>query len=363
MLASPWSAGLIAALTVACAPPAPEPPDGAAVIARFACDRCHDGGQVFPAAEQERSCVGCHQAILAGGYDDQVLPEDAARWKAHLHRLNASPSLASLDRRVTRRWLVAWLQAPTDLRRGLEAEMPRLPLSAADAEAVADAFGVVDPPAWSVPPGDGDRGRALIEARCAGCHDGADPLAPELAQVRGRSAPALVAAWLADPRAVKPDATMPAPDLAPDDVRDVLAALFDGGLAPAPRPEVPPAAPPPAGPVRWPEVDARVFHEVCRHCHADPVPMDGDGGPGNTGGFGFAPVGLDLSSFDAVRRADPRVLDPDAPTGLVGRLWARHAEVAGRPVPGVVGMPLGLPPLPPDAIALVDAWLRQGAPP
>jgi hypothetical protein len=115
--------------------------------------------------------------------------------------------------------------------------------------------------------------------------------------------------------------------------------------------------------VTWEEVDREVFHEVCRHCHADPVPVGGDGGPGNTGGFGFVGAGLDLSSYEALIRGgrhDPLARLPDGTPRLVAHLWARHLEVAGRPSE-LLGMPLGLPPLPPDRIALVEAWIRQGA--
>jgi hypothetical protein len=47
---------------------------------------------------------------------------------------------------------------------------------------------------------------------------------------------------------------------------------------------------------------------------------------------------------------------------IVAHLWARHAEVAGTPVEGVTGMPLGLPPLPPEDIQLIETWIARGRP-
>lgn len=356
---------MIALLAACGAAPAPRPPTDPAfapLLARYECDRCHDAAPRFAEAPQDRSCVGCHRAIRAGDLDGWYLPSDTARWKRHLHRLNEVPSLAGLERRWTRAAFRAYLLDPRDLRPALPAEMPRMPLDAADVDALADAFGLVDPPAGPVP-GDPDAGLALIAARCAPCH-AATPLAPALARIRDRSWPAAVDAWLRDPEAERPGTPMPRVALSEGERRDVVAALFSGRLVPAAPPPVPPRAPLPDRAVGWAEVDEAVFHEVCRHCHADPAPVGGDGGPGNTGGLGFAGAGLDLSSREAALRGgrhDALAPLPDGTPRLVAHLWARHAEVAGAPVDGIVGMPLGLPPLPPDRIALVEAWIAQGA--
>jgi cytochrome c5 len=346
----------------ACGSPPPVPEVAAPeVVARYQCDRCHDAGPVFAAAVPERSCVRCHQQILRGELDLRYLPADTARWKSHLHRLVETPSLAGLSARRTRSAFVAFLQDPVDRRPHLPASMPRLALPPADAEALADVFGLVDPPASAPPSGDVERGLALITERCTPCHTSL-PLAPDLGQVRDFSWPDAVDRWLLGPSLVVPGTAMPDPQLAPGDRRDVVAALFSGRLAPLPRPGVPARVPPPERTVTFAEVDEAVFHEVCRHCHADPAPVGGDGGPGNTGGFGYPGAGLDLSSEAAIRRGgrhDVLAPMPDGTPRLVAHLWARHAEVAGTPVEGVLGMPLGLPPLPPESIALVEAWIRQ----
>lgn len=100
-------------------------------------------------------------------------------------------------------------------------------------------------------------------------------------------------------------------------------------------------------------------------------PALGDGGPGNSGGFGFPARHLDLSSY---RRVASGLVDAQgerqslftpseggAPL-LVAALLARKEEEAGRPRPGLRGMPLGLPSLTLEQIQLVDTWIAQGRP-
>ena len=42
-------------------------------------------------------------------------------------------------------------------------------------------------------------------------------------------------------------------------------------------------------------------------------------------------------------------------------MLARHVELAGGEVPGLLGMPLGLQPMRLEEIQLVETWLAQGA--
>jgi hypothetical protein len=97
----------------------------------------------------------------------------------------------------------------------------------------------------------------------------------------------------------------------------------------------------------------------------------GDGGPGNSGGFGFAPRGLDVSSYSGIsagsfdETGERRSIFAELPDGtprIIAHLLARHAERAGTIVDGIRGMPLGLPPLPLEEIQLVDTWIAQGRP-
>ncbi len=162
---------------------------------------------------------------------------------------------------------------------------------------------------------------------------------------------------------------MPKIPLDEAEIRDVAAYLLQTPLQPtAPTPI-------PARPARleravsYEEVDARIFHRICRHCHSNPEIVIGDGGPGYSGGFGFPRRALDLNSHagvlsgsvgdDGQRRSILAPL-PDGTPRIIAHLLARHAEVAGAPVPGIRGMPLALPPLPLDDIALLDAWIAQG---
>jgi hypothetical protein len=166
--------------------------------------------------------------------------------------------------------------------------------------------------------------------------------------------PATVVAWLQDPKAIKSDALMPRLEIPEAEARDLMTFLFETPLPAPSAPVAPEPAPLLDRRVTYEEVETRVFKKVCWHCHSDPEPVGGDGGPGNTGGFGFAGKGLDFGSHAAVVRGGglPRV---------VAVLRARHVEVAGGEVPGVRGMPLGLTPIALDDIRLVETWIAQGA--
>src|SRR5204863_2860150 len=52
--------------------------------------------------------------------------------------------------------------------------------------------------------------------------------------------------------------------------------------------------------VTFKEVDEKVFHRTCWHCHSEPDYAIGDGGPGNSGGLGFKPRGLNLSDYTGI---------------------------------------------------------------
>jgi hypothetical protein len=123
--------------------------------------------------------------------------------------------------------------------------------------------------------------------------------------------------------------------------------------------------------VSYEEVDEKVFHITCRHCHSDPDAAMGDGGPGNTGGFGFAPKKLDLATYKGVaagyidaKGERQSVFAPmaDGVPRLVAALLARQREEAGTHSDEIRGMPLGLPALTPEQIQLVESWVAQGRP-
>ena len=201
-------------------------------------------------------------------------------------------------------------------------------------------------------------------------------LAPDLRQTRARMRPDVLLAWLQSPQAFDPQTPMPPPGFSRQEAADVARYLLETPLPPEPPRPIPPLPPILERKVSFQEVNDKVFRASCRHCHADPDFALGDGGPGNTGGMGFHAHGLILADLRGVRSG---VIGDDgvrhsivstAPTSnqpnggesrLVLALMARHAEVAGQPVPDFRGMPVGLPPLPLEDIQLVRTWVAQGA--
>ncbi|MEM1415350.1 MAG: cytochrome c [Myxococcota bacterium] len=392
---------LLALLALACEAPdeatAPDPPPsarpwrtegsearGRELLARYECNRCHEGvpGAVPP--PREKHCVGCHAAI-ADGTLEGAPPAALPGWRARVRSLREAPSLA-VSARFDRDALAAFLREPHDLRPELRATMPRLAIDERDAADLATALVPGPPPApLALSPADAPRGRAILEARaCGSCHRmGGAPalpgvvaegpavrLAPDLRHARARYRPRALVAWLRDPRRFDPHARMPPTGLGEEEARAVAAHLFHAELAPAPVVEVPARLPLLARPVTYTEVDRRLFAPLCRHCHGDPSFALGDGGPGHTGGFGFAARGIDLASVEGVASGhlrDGRRRSLFAPTEdgtpfIVASLMARYAEVAGAPVPGLRGMPLGLPPVPLEDVQLLETWIAAGRP-
>ncbi len=165
-------------------------------------------------------------------------------------------------------------------------------------------------------------------------------LAPDLRFARERLRPEAVVAWVSNPKAVKADTPMPEFVLAAADARDIAAYVLTTPLAPAPpRPPVP-RLPVLERKVTFDEVSAKVFRRTCWHCHGEPDYAAGDGGPGNTGGFGFKPKGISFVDYGAV--AAGRLDDKDVRHSLFEKteggtpyllraLLARRDEEAGTP--------------------------------
>lgn len=373
-------------------------PEARQAVARYECNRCHTALATLEPAPHDKNCSGCHNAILDGEYDWKFWKyssEQVAHWKANITHLVDVPTLTGIDQRFERDWLVEFLRAPHDLRPRLEATMPRLSMPEQDARLIAEYFFANAPSRAPIDLSDADlqAGReAMNEQACGLCHrfGGAEPLeasagsfdlepeqlaraialAPDLRHTRARMSAAAVVAWLEDPAAVKPDTLMPQIELSASERRNVAAYILEADLLPTEPPQIPKRLPILEREVTYGEVEARVFKKVCWHCHSDPAGNNGDGGPGNTGGFGFAGRGLDLGTHQGLLRGrlDERgerqsVLEPtdDGTPRLVAHLLARHSEVAGRPSEGVRGMPLGLPPLSMERIQLVETWIAQGA--
>lgn len=365
---------------------------GPELIARFECQRCHDGLPAAPAFPVERHCVHCHQAIEAGTFD---APEAIqAEWRPNLVSLRFAPSLAELGRHLQPEWVERFLLAPVDLRPQLAASMPRMPIRPAEAKVLARYLaGEASPKAPPADPGRIEAGRAhFVALGCGGCHaytgaleaparldreavKAASParlLAPDLAHTRDRIRPEVLATLIQTPRALRPDAQMPDYSLAPEVVAALVAFVRAAPLAPTPPKPAPTRLPVLARRVAFPEIKAKIFQRHCRHCHADPEKAFGDGGPGNQGGLGYRGRGLSLVDYRSVttggrddqgRRRSIFAPLPDGTPRLVAHLLARREEEAGQVVPGVVGMPLGLPALDEVELQLVESWIAQGRPP
>jgi hypothetical protein len=372
--------------------PAFEPGDaarGKALVARFECNRCHEGtGQLAPKLDQD--CVRCHEQIATGkfGANKAKLPE----WQAHVAAYRDVPSLSDLGARVRPAWVRDYLLRPHDLRPNLAQTMPRLKLTPEQAQDIA-TYLVAGAPApstivVSAEPAHIARGRELMTERgCVGCHHMTgsglsapariEPaprtlgLAPDLRFARERAEPGALARWLLDPARIKHDAVMPNLALSVDDASDLAAFLSFGQLESAGPPELPQRLPLLTRRVGYDEVNERVFAVTCRHCHTNPDLAGGDGGPGNTGGFGFAPRKIDFSSYQGIQSggidAEGNRVSLFAKTSegvprLVAALVQRAREERGSASEEVRGMPLGLPALTPEQIQLVESWVEQGRP-
>ncbi|MGE0789656.1 MAG: cytochrome c family protein [Sandaracinaceae bacterium] len=355
---------------------------GRELLVRFECNRCHEGtGTGEPSLD--RDCVGCHRAIQGGTFDAPAA--DLRRFRRALVSLNEAPSLAHLGGRLDRGWIEQFLLAPHDVRPGLLATMPRLRIDEHDAADLAAALTDGADAAGIEPVVDADPGAglALLDARgCADCHAfgsarparghgdiASERLAPDLAHTRVRMTRAMIEAWLTDPQAVRPGTLMPTPRLTPDERAAIIDAIL---AAPIARPDIPREERLPVleRPVRFAEIQERILTRTCWHCHADPDFARGDGGPGNTGGFGFSPRGVNLLDYEGIssgyfdEAGERRSLfapDEDGTPHLIRVLSARREEEAGR-ASELRGMPLGLPALSREDIQLVETWIAQGRP-
>ena len=160
------------------------------------------------------------------------------------------------------------------------------------------------------------------------------------------------------------------PRVAVQDAADLAELIFTTPLDPPAKRSVPSRLPLLTRKVGYDEVAEKLLHKICWHCHSQPDYARGDGGPGNTGGFGFAPRKLDLSSYESIAsgylddKGERRSLFTNGPSGepiLLEVLLARQKEHAGQRA-RVRGMPLGLPPVSPELIQLVESWIAAGHP-
>jgi len=363
---------------------------GRVLVDAYECGRCHDGLAEAAPIPVESHCTHCHQKVMAGGFDDKP---DHVQWKKNVAHLADIPSLQGAGKRFRYDWLVDFLMKPRDLRPHLAYSMPALDLTREQARNLATYLVSLDegePPKVSFTSANPARGRKLLEDKgCTGCHtfsgvpawstrpaatqSGATALAPDLRHARDRLAPGTLLAWITDPKSLKPDTPMPQLPLEPDEARDMAAYIHTADLAPQSKPSlVAMTTPEPLDrEVTYEEVETKLLGKTCRHCHGNPDVALGDGGPGNTGGFGYRPAKLELTSYSRVHAG---MLDAEGvrqsvfekgaygTPRLVAALLERHREVAGEDDPELRGMPLALPPVPMEDIRLLVTWIEAGRP-
>ena len=351
-----------------------------AVWAAADCGRCHTVPDQ-PEYDRLDSCSTCHLWIRKVADDPSAREETREvfpRWDRHQRNPRSYLLVPALEPAMTRlepSWVRAWLSDPYDIRPGLPEGMPRFDLSEQQLDVLEAAFAeqLVEVPATPSPdPANVETGRALIESRgCLACHGfGAiKPVpgfrdAPDLARTRDRMSPDRTVAWIIDPLAFSPKATMPPRPVTPDDAVALRDFLYLADPAAATPPPAPPPPEPTTEPVTWGDVEERVFGRVCVYCHMDPAQNEGRAGPGNAAGFGWAATGIELQTPEGVAAQAEAV----AASMLRRRDEARRDHVGHGLVPAVVerpelpGMPLGLPAIPDEDIALVLGWIEQGMP-
>ena len=398
----------------------PQARRGRKIVERSQCTRCHDVSDaagrhrgVRP-AKRQLHCVGCHRWVLETRWDDDLKDQRRAvypDWDRYLENVvhfTGLPDLGTLTRRVDPRFIRGFLDAACDLRPHLDESMIPVRLKPREKDAVVAYLAELNrgfvahlpaTPPTAPPPDRIAAGRALFSRlTCPTCHLFGDakidakidpgfyaamkPVAqhaPNLRFVRQRIPRPVLVRHIQDPQSVDPNARMPKQDVTPEQAELLADFLLFGDPGDTPprvaaRPEVPLLS----RPVSYDEVYGEVFGQICVHCHMNPRNNHGEGGPGNTGGLGYAGVHLDLETYAGARRGILRdgkrvsILDP-GPNGepplLLEALLRRYNETSADPAnPAALppgdrpGMPMSLPPLTKDQLSLIKTWLAAGAP-
>lgn len=366
-----------AVVTVAAHADAPHP--GMIVAMNADCAMCHALPTVT-APPRTANCVSCHQWVRT------VSANPAAREKAMTFFPNweryersvktyfAVPDLNVGFARLDPVWIRSYLRDPYDLRPAMPETMVRLGLTGESIDAIAawaGTYSVAVPTTPAPSAANIAAGELLFTQRgCAGCHTFGEhamgpgiPAAPDLRHSRDRMTDDMLVAWIENPASISPLTTMPGMGLSHAEaiaVRDYLV-LSDAGGKPPPAPSAIVAT---TTKVRWDDVESRVFGKICIHCHMDPAQNEGRAGPGNAGGFGWPATGIELQNYESVREHQAPILAAlERRRHEAARDFVRPGEVPVAMATGdKPGMPLGLPPIPDEEIALIKAWYAQGAP-
>jgi mono/diheme cytochrome c family protein len=343
------------------------------------CAVCHVIPEVAEPARTD-SCVACHRWVKSVAINPKAraLARDAFpkwdRYERNIKTYAAVPDLGLAAARLMPDWWASYLKDPHDVRPTMPETMVRVGLDPKAIASVRDwarqrAVAVPRTPAPSA--ANVATGEKLFHDRgCAACHTYGGralgpgiPQAPDLRHARDRMTDDMIVAWIQNPQGVHPAATMPALGLTNTEalaLRDYLVLADPLGTTPSP----PKPLPTITRPVTYAEIEEKVIGKICVHCHMDPAQNEGRTGPGNGGGFGWKATGIELQTVASVRAHGPKIV-----AALLRRRdeAARDALAPGQAPakitrPALPGMPLGLPPIPDEDIALVQAWVAQGGP-
>lgn len=393
---------------------------GVEALVRHECNRCHTIDDVEPAA-RPLHCTSCHQwlegltpdhrnyALLSSRYGEAVVQ----RYQRNIVHYVEVPDLTRIGARLRPSWMGEFIAQPYDVRPSLDETMVRTNVPEADLRAIVRYFAAVaevaDPYAADRPtPSQLARpsaarlaeGRALFVPRCGICHTFGNvdtgrtaedligvgwpaKMAPNLRFTRDRMSAEITVAWILDPSAFSEPTLMPASGLSLEQAETVRDFLFFGDPELRPAPAAPSLEPPPPATraVTWAEVKERVLGDVCVHCHMNDY--ERDDGPGNQGGFGWPGSRLQMRTYEtlvfgAVYQGERRgVLEPTEGTTvspLVAALMRRRVEEQRDHVPAFLdyerpaypdappGMPMGLPSIDDEGVALIRAWIAEGCP-
>ncbi len=364
------------------------------LVTFYQCNRCHELGADVPSLGLMQDCKGCHLKIRNESTFGSYKKEDVERWKKRIQHFYLIPSLENIDLRIKREWFEKFLVDPHIVRPGLGSMMPKLDISEIEAKTIANYFyrdNGLSKISEELIKGVKEKGRKTFhDKQCNICHENglsdlsqiAYPLtgnisdtlkmAPDLSRTKYRMSRSNVVLWLSTPSLINPNSLMPRIELTSSEIEDLTAYIFslpDEELDCDVNIELEQDM---NRMISYSEIETKIFKNTCWHCHSNPVPMRGDGGPGNTGGFGFQGQGVDFSTYESFmkgglgtdgKRVSLIADNEHKVPKVISHLISRHYEIKCNRYSGPRGMPLGLPAVEVENINLFYNWIRQGAKP
>jgi hypothetical protein len=400
--------------------------EGKATLEKHQCTRCHVIDTIAPGSRPLHctGChlflkglkpTDDQYKALVKKYGEAIL----VRYQKNIVHLQQVPVLTKIARRVRPDWIATFLTEPFDVRPLLTESMIRHRLSPDEIKSVVRYFAAVadtDDPfaqgfvAPSLPQKPSDEriaaGKKLwIDKGCNTCHtygnlktnvtlemlETAKPaslLAPNLRFARFRTRPDVIVDWILDPQKILPNTAMPSVQMTRAEAETIRDFVLFGEVELGPTPPLPSLTLPPpiTRKVTYEEMKERVLVKVCVHCHMNDY--EKDKGPGNRGGLGYEGVQFQMRTYETLvagaidKKTKERysVLVPRPGESLSPILLAmlrRRVEGVRDQVPPFAdyerphyvegsaelpGMPMGLPSMSNEEIALLARWIEEGCP-